>query len=113
MQQLLARRAQEQQRAAEEETRKKAEWAAEQARIEAARKELAEQLRVVEQKVANAATRKADSDKQRDESESDQEQEQQGDEEEIVPRTKRRNRTTASAGRPSTLSKEFIDTDDE
>lgn len=112
MQQLLARRAEEQQRAAEEEARKKAEWAAEQARIEAARKELAEQLRVVEQKVASAATRRAE--KERDDSESDHGDEQQEDEEEIAPHTKRRNRASiVSAGRPSTLSKEFIDTDDE
>jgi DNA primase len=121
MAQLMARRAAERAEAEATQALKKAEWAAEQARISETRKEMAEKLRIVDQKVkASTASsgsrqetpqpRKTKRTKPKDDTDEDASQEEEP-EEEIVP--KKRPGRTPMAGRSSALSKDFISSDDE
>lgn len=114
MAQLMARRAAEQADAEAAEIRKKTEWEAEQARIAEARKEMAEKLRIVDQKVRATSTggsRQEPQEKKPKPTKDRSEGDPSSSDEEIVPR-KRRGRAS-TGGRPSTLSKDMISTDDD
>lgn len=118
---LQAKRAEEQAVIEAEEAEKKAQWQAEQARIEQARKEMAERLKLVEEKVVASSsttqtisTTPSRTGKKRAKDHEEhvaEEEDDQDDDEEVIPSTRKRS-TRTSTGRPSTLSKDFISSSD-